>query len=154
MKGLLIILSLFVSFSAVSASIEMKPFANEQHEKRYNHIIDELRCLVCQNQNIAGSNAGLAQDLRKKVHQMILDGEDDETIYEFMVSRYGDFILYRPPFNLSTLLLWIGPFILLVMGLFILTRFIRNRKKVVVVELSDEEKEKLKELLKENKESS
>lgn len=154
MRGVLIILSLFVSLSTVNASVEMNKFTNEQQEDRYNHIIEELRCLVCQNQNIAGSNAGLAQDLRKKVHTMILAGNDDDAIYEFMVSRYGDFILYRPPFNLSTFILWIGPFILLVMGLFILMRFIRNRKKVVVVELSNEEKEKLKELLKENKESS
>lgn len=154
MRGVLIILSLFVSLSTVNASVEMNKFTNEQQEDRYNHIIEELRCLVCQNQNIAGSNAGLAQDLRKKVHTMILAGNDDDAIYEFMVSRYGDFILYRPPFNLSTFILWIGPFILLVMGLFILMHFIRNRKKVVVVELSNEEKEKLKELLKENKESS
>jgi cytochrome c-type biogenesis protein CcmH len=154
MKGLLIILSLLISLSTVNASVDIKQFANEQQEKRYKHIIQELRCLVCQNQNIAGSNAGLAQDLRKKVHQMILAGNDDEAIYEFMVSRYGDFVLYRPPFNLSTLLLWLGPFIIFAIGLFVLMRFIRNRKKVVVTELSNEEKEKLKKLLKENKESN
>lgn len=154
MKGLLIVLTLLFSFSATYAAVEIKKFDNEQQEQRYNYIIDELRCLVCQNQNIAGSNAGLAQDLRKQVHKMIMAGEDDEAIFDFMVTRYGDFVLYRPPFKASTFFLWVGPFIIFAFGLFVLIRFIRQRKKVVVAELSSTEKEKLKQLLNKDKEQS
>lgn len=152
MKGLFIVLVLLFSFSASYAAVEIKKFDNEQQEQRYKYIIDELRCLVCQNQNIADSNAGLAQDLRKQVHKMIMAGEDDETIFDFMVTRYGDFVLYRPPFKASTFFLWIGPFIIFALGLFVLIRFIRQRKKVVVTELSNNDKEKLKQLLNKDKE--
>ena len=154
MKGLLIVLTLLFSFSASYAAVEIKKFDNEQQEQRYKYIIDELRCLVCQNQNISGSNAGLAQDLRKQVHKMILAGEDDEAIFDFMVTRYGDFVLYRPPFKASTFFLWVGPFIIFALGVFVLIRFIRQRKKVVVTELSSTDKEKLKQLLNKDKEQS
>lgn len=154
MKGLIVVLTLFFSFSTLHASVEIKKFENEQQEQRYKYIIDELRCLVCQNQNISGSNAGLAQDLRKQVHKMILAGEDDEAIFDFMVTRYGDFVLYRPPFKASTFFLWVGPFMIFVLGLFVLIRFISKRKKIVVAELSSAEKEKLKQLLNKDKEQS
>ena len=152
MKGIIIVLTLLFSFNALYAAVEIKKFDNEQQEQRYKYIIDELRCLVCQNQNIAGSDAGLAKDLRKQVHKMILAGEDDEAIFDFMVTRYGDFVLYRPPFKTSTFLLWVGPFIIFALGLFVLIRFIRQRKKVVVTELSSTDKEKLKQLLNKDKE--
>ena len=152
MKGLFIVLALLFSFSASYAAVEIKKFDNEQQEQRYKYIIDELRCLVCQNQNIADSNAGLAQDLRKQVHKMIVAGEDDEAIFNFMVTRYGDFVLYRPPFKASTFFLWVGPFIIFALGLFVLIRFIRQRKKVVVTDLSNTDKEKLKQLLNKDKE--
>ena len=154
MKGLLIILTLLFSLSTLNAAVELKQFKNAEQEQRYKNIIDELRCLVCQNQNLADSNAGLAQDLRKQVHKMILAGEDDEAIFDFMVTRYGDFVLYRPPFKATTFLLWVGPFIIFVFGLFMLIRFIRQRKKVVVTELNSGDKEKLKQLLNEDKEQS
>ena len=147
MKSLIIIITLLFSLAPLNAAVEMKKFDNEQQEQRYQHIIDELRCLVCQNQNISGSNAGLAQDLRNQVHKMILEGKDDETIYEFMVTRYGDFVLYRPPFKATTFFLWVGPFIIFIVGLFVLIRFIRQREKVIVKELSSSDKEKLNQLM-------
>lgn len=147
MKRLIIVLSLFFSLSALNATVEVKQFKNEKQEQRYHRIIDELRCLVCQNQNISGSNAGLAKDLRKQVYKMIIAGEDDAAIFDFMVTRYGDFVLYRPPFNITTLFLWLGPFIILALGMFVLIRFIRQREKVIVKELSGNDKEKLKKLL-------
>jgi len=147
MKKLFIILTLLLSFSSVNAEVEVKVFTSEQQEQRYKHIIDELRCLVCQNQNISGSNAGLAKDLRKQVYKMIQAGDEDEAIFDFMVTRYGDFVLYRPPFKASTFLLWVGPFIIFAIGLFVLIRFIGQRKKKVVSELSDDDKEKLKKLM-------
>jgi len=151
MKTLILSLALFLSFSSLNAAVDVRKFSTPEQEQRYKHIIDELRCLVCQNQNISGSNAGLAQDLRKQVYKMILAGDDDEKIFDFMVTRYGDFVLYRPPVKASTFLLWLGPFIIFVLGLFVLIRFIRQRKKVVVTELSSAEKEKLKQLLNEDK---
>lgn len=152
MKNFIIFCVLFFSFSSLNAEVEVKKFNNLKQEQRYKYIIDELRCLVCQNQNIAGSNAGLAKDLREQVHKMILQGKNDEEIFDFMVTRYGDFVLYRPPFKVSTFLLWIGPFIILILGLFVLIRFIRQREKVVVKQLNSSDKEKLKQLM--NKEST
>ena len=154
MKGLFIVLTLLFSLSTLNAAVEIKQFKNAEQEQRYKNIIDELRCLVCQNQNLADSNAGLAVDLRNKVYKMILAGDDDEAIYDYMVTRYGDFVLYRPPFKATTFLLWVGPFIIFALGLFVLIRFIRQRKKVVVTELNSGDKEKLKQLLNEDKEQS
>ena len=110
------------------ASLEMLSFANPQQETRYKKIIAELRCLVCQNQNLADSNADLAQDLRKKTHAMILAGQTNAQIIDFMVARYGDFVRYRPPFNPSTALLWISPALLLALGLGILWRVTRRSR--------------------------
>lgn len=147
MKGIILLLTLFFSSATLNASVEIRQFDNEQQEERYKRLIKELRCAVCQNQNISDSNAGLAQDLRKQVYKMIMAGEEDDAIFDFMVKRYGDFVLYRPPFNTTTLLLWLGPFIILVLGLFVLINFIRQREKNVVKEISGKDKEKLKKLL-------
>ena len=149
MKKIVMILSLFVVLtSSVYAAVEVKKFKKPEHEQRYKELIIELRCVVCQNQNIAESNAALAKDLRKQVFKMINAEKSDDEILEFMVARYGDFILYRPAFNSMTFLLWVGPFIIFIIGLYILVSFIRQRKKNIVNELTNEEKEKLKQLLK------
>ena len=96
-------------------------------EKRLQALSEELRCLVCQNQTIADSNAELAQDLRREVRGMIKDGKSDQQIIDFMVTRYGDFVLYRPPVKGITLLLWGGPVALLILGLIMLVRYQRRR---------------------------
>jgi cytochrome c-type biogenesis protein CcmH len=152
MRVLMIVLTLFISVSILEASVEVKKFKNQQQEQRYKNLINELRCLVCQNQNLAGSDAGLAQDLRKQVYKMINAGQSDKEILEFMVTRYGDFVLYRPPFKATTFFLWIGPFIILAIGLFALIRFIVQRKKVLITKLTDNDKEKIKQLLDQDKE--
>ena len=157
MKGLLMVLSLFFFFNSVAINAkvdDIKGFSSYKEELRYNNLIDELRCLVCQNQNLAGSNSGLAQDLRKKVYDMISSGKSNDEIKEFMVTRYGDFILYRPPFNATTFILWVGPFVILIFAIFVLLRFIRQRKNIVVTTLNNSDKEKLKLLLKEDKEQT
>ena len=147
MKKLIIILSLLVSMSMLEAAVEVKQFQKPEHEHRYKNLINEFRCVVCQNQNIADSNAALAQDLRKQVYKMINSGKSDDEIMEFMVARYGDFVLYRPQFNSMTFLLWVGPFIIFIIGLYFLISFIRQRKKIIVTELSNTDKEKIKRLL-------
>ena len=109
-----------------STSANIVVFSDSEHEKRYRDIISELRCLVCQNQNLADSNADLAKDLRKKTYDMIIAGYSDEQIMEFMVTRYGDFVRYKPPFNRSTIILWIAPGVLLVSGVTIIWSITRR----------------------------
>jgi len=154
MRSLLIALALLLSFShPLLAGVEVKEFDSPQQEQRYKKLVDELRCLVCQNQNLADSNASLAIDLRNQVYKMINEGQSDKEIMDFMVTRYGDFVLYRPPFKTSTFFLWVGPFIIFIIGFFVLIRFIRQRKNVVST-LTDNDKEKLKQLLDEDKEQT
>jgi len=95
-------------------------------DQRVAAIAAELRCLVCQNQSIAESNADLAVDLRRQIREQLKEGRSERDVLDFMVQRYGDFVLYRPPLKASTLLLWGGPFLLLVLGIFLLARKIRS----------------------------
>lgn len=147
MKSLLFLLAVLISIP-LQAGVEVHKFDNPALEKRYSVLINELRCLVCQNQNLADSNAELAQDLRKQVIEMLDSGKTDTEIVDFMVNRYGDFVLYRPPLKTSTLLLWLGPFVLLLLAIVVLVRFIRTRASQTPVSLSDEERRKVQDLLK------
>lgn len=99
-------------------------------EARMVKIAEELRCLVCQNQTIASSNAGLAVDLRNQVREMLRRGDTDRQIIDYMTARYGDFVLYRPPLKGTTALLWFGPGVLLVGGLLILFLVLRRRSRM------------------------
>lgn len=117
----------------VSAEFEVLSFSISENEARYKQLIAELRCLVCQNQNIASSNADLAKDLRQQVYTRIKDGQTDEEIIAFMVARYGEFVLYKPPLNSRTAVLWIGPFVLLAIGIWVMIRVIRSRGVEAVV---------------------
>jgi cytochrome c-type biogenesis protein CcmH len=96
-------------------------------EQRLVAIADEMRCLVCQNESLAGSRAPLAMDLRREIRKLIEEGRTDAEIVEFLVTRYGDFVRYRPPFRPSTWLLWIGPFLFLLLGVGVLVRTVRRR---------------------------
>jgi cytochrome c-type biogenesis protein CcmH len=96
-------------------------------EKRVHTLSQELRCLVCQNQTLADSNAPLAVDLRNQVREQLAAGRSEQDVIDFMVARYGDFVLYRPPLKASTVLLWAGPFLFLVLGAFLLVRRLTRR---------------------------
>ena len=122
----LLVVGVFASSTMSFAAIEMYQFSNAEDEIRYQKMIAELRCLVCQNQNLADSNAELAQDLRAKTFEMINAGASNNEIAEFMVARYGDFVLYRPPLKGQTLLLWIGPFGILLIALVVFFITIRR----------------------------
>ena len=113
---------------AAQARVEVHTFDSAEQEDRYNKLIAELRCLVCQNQNLADSNAELAVDLRRKTYEMVKQDKSESEIADYMVDRYGEFVLYRPPFNSNTLLLWVGPFIILLVGVSLLIRTIRRRR--------------------------
>jgi cytochrome c-type biogenesis protein CcmH len=120
-------------------------------EQRMIHITEELRCLVCQNESLAGSHADLAEDLRREVRGLIREGKSDDEVKEFLVSRYGDFVLYRPPMKATTALLWLGPFVLAIVGLIALILYLRRRSlSVVDAVLNDEDKQRAEALLKEN----
>ncbi len=125
----------------LAAAEEARPLAdNPQAEERLKRLAVELRCLVCQNQTLADSNAPLAEDLRREVREMIAKDMSDKDIIDFLVARYGDFVLYRPPLKATTTLLWLGPFLLLIAGATTLVLVLRRRqKKLVDVALSDEE---------------
>lgn len=137
-KILLIIAFFCLSITSVQA-IEYKAFTDKQQEATYNELIDELRCLVCQNQTIADSNADLAKDLRQKVYTLLQQGKSREQIVDFMTDRYGDFVLYNPPFKAKTSLLWLAPVVFLVLGLVVMIVIIRKRNAVPTVTETVEE---------------
>jgi cytochrome c-type biogenesis protein CcmH len=119
-------------------------------EQRLIVISEEMRCLVCQNESLAGSRSDLAMDLRRELRNLIKQGKTDAEIREFMVSRYGDFVLYRPPVKPSTWLLWAGPFGLMVLGVVVLFVYLRRRNaELPSNELTDEERKRAEALLQE-----
>jgi cytochrome c-type biogenesis protein CcmH len=128
MRLLLLTLLLVVGAGAYAAGVEVREFASPEQEARYKHLIAELRCTVCQNQNIAESNAELATDLRRKTYELIKQGQSDQQILDYMVERYGNFVLYRPPLTAGTLLLWVGPFLVAAFGGFLLLRVLQKRR--------------------------
>ncbi|MBA3033985.1 MAG: cytochrome c-type biogenesis protein CcmH [Gammaproteobacteria bacterium] len=129
---------------------EAAPLAEDPAvEQRLIHISEELRCLVCQNESLAGSQAELAQDLRREVRELIKQGNSDQQVKDFLVSRYGDFVLYRPQLKPTTWLLWGGPFVLLIVGLVVLVTYLRRRSKLIIeAPLSEEDRKRAEVLLK------
>jgi len=117
-------------------------------DKRVIDLAAELRCLVCQNQSLAESNAGLAVDLRNQIREQLARGASEREVVDFMVARYGDFVLYRPPLKASTFFLWFGPFVLLIAGIYVLIRRIR-RQRTMNGQLSEADRLRAEQLLKE-----
>lgn len=138
---------LFFLSSHVFAEIEIYQFATPELESRYQMLTEELRCLVCQNQNIADSHAELAQDLRRKVYEKLNTGESNEQIINYMTERYGDFVLYRPPFNIKTVILWLAPVLTLLFGGIGFWSLLKRRKENTAPTLSAKEREHLNKLL-------
>jgi len=123
----LILLSLLTSAPAVFAIDTGKSFDDPVLQARYESIIAEVRCLVCQNESIKDSNAFLASDLRREISRMLEKGMTDAEVYDFLVDRYGEFVLYRPRASGKTLILWIAPGLLLLGGAYQLARIVRRR---------------------------
>ena len=134
------------SVALVLLCLSTLAWGDEALERRVTSLAHELRCLVCQNQTIADSNAPLAVDLRNQIRSQMAAGKSDREIVDFMVERYGDFVLYRPPFKATTLFLWAGPFLFMVLGLFFLIRFVRQRQ-VPPPQLTDADRAKAAKLL-------
>ena len=123
-------------------SIEAKDFKSPDQERRYQALIGDIRCPVCQGQSIGGSNSSLAKDLREHVRQMVLSNKSNEEIYQFMVDRYGDFVVFKPPINWKTYLLWFAPLVFLVFCFIYLIRSTRAKDEIVTVSSGDIEKAK------------
>lgn len=147
MKRLLILLLCLLPVFAYAN--EAKDMADDPVlEKRMIGLAQNLRCLVCQNESLASSHSGLAEDLRREVREQMTKGLTDQEIIDYLVSRYGDFVLFDPPVKRYTLLLWYGPFVLLIIGLIGLVVQLRKRKKdIVEVQLSAEDAHRASDLL-------
>ena len=129
---LILTLTLSVSVFAQRSPVqEPLVFESMLQEDRFNQLTLELRCLVCQNQNLADSDAQLAHDLRAEVHEMLVAGKSDDEIKQFMVERYGDFVLYRPPVQKNTYLLWLAPLALLLIGGVVLRSSVKKRSALL-----------------------
>lgn len=125
-----LILMCFLFSLPSHAVIETYRFATEQQRILYDELVRELRCVVCQNQNLIDSNAPLAQDLRQQIYQMVQHEQaDKETVIKFMTQRYGDFVLYKPPLQPNTVLLWFAPLLMLLLGVVMVVRFVRQTQK-------------------------
>ena len=119
----------------------------EQYESRYKKLIDQLRCLVCQNETLADSDAELAADLRREIREKMVKGESDEQITVFLVERYGDFVLYNPPVKPTTVMFWYGPFALLALGVLIAIITVRRRGRTTPPSLSAAHHQQVQDLL-------
>ena len=134
---------LLLLFQATFAeSIEAKDFESLDQESRYQALIENIRCPVCQGQSIGGSNSSLAKDLREQVRQMILSNKSNKEIYQFMVDRYGDFVVFKPPISWKTYLLWFAPLVFLVFCMIYLIRSTRAKDEIVAYSSVDIEKAK------------
>ncbi|HEY1771647.1 MAG TPA: cytochrome c-type biogenesis protein [Gammaproteobacteria bacterium] len=127
MKRLLTALMLLCATGMAHAIDSQPPFPDPALQARYETLTHELRCLVCQDETVADSNAELAADFRRQIHDMVAAGKTDEEIKSYMVGRYGDFVLYKPPVQSNTALLWVGPFILLLIALIVVSLVVRRR---------------------------
>jgi cytochrome c-type biogenesis protein CcmH len=132
-KLVLVAMMVLTSFAWAQVEVNQEPlvFESEEQQQRFNDLTEELRCLVCQNQNLADSDAPLAHDLRDEIFTMMQSGQDDEQIKSFLVERYGDFVLYRPPVKGNTLVLWLAPALLLLGGAIVVYVSVNRRKHLL-----------------------
>lgn len=149
-KIMIIIFWLLMGTSAFAVGVDEKRLSDPAEEARAQEIMKQLRCLVCQNQSIVDSDAGLAKDIRIIVRERILAGDTDQQVLTFMTERYGDWVLLKPPFDGATIILWLSPLLLLGVGFIIIIRNQRNRKMATSAPLSDEEQKRIAQLLNEN----
>jgi len=143
---LAVILGLF-ALAAHSYTLATFKFDDPAKDEEFRQLTEQIRCLVCQNESLAGSNAELAEDLRREIYEMMLAGKDREQIVSFLVARYGDFVLYDPPMKLSTYPIWFGPFLLLAIAGFVLYRVLTRKRSAPEAELSEEDEKRVSALL-------
>jgi len=150
MKILKIVLFLglfLMSGFAGATALSSYTFKDKAEEQAFRELTAKIRCLVCQNQSLADSDADLASDLRREIYALWKENKSEDEILDFLVSRYGDFVLYDPPFKPSTYILWFGPFFLLIIGGYVLSRVLKSKTEDQEVELTEEDQKRLKALL-------
>ncbi|ADE14026.1 cytochrome C biogenesis protein [Nitrosococcus halophilus Nc 4] len=147
-RRLLLVITL-MGTQAFAADPAIFEFDDPTQAARFQQLAEELRCLVCQNQSLADSHADLAGDLRREIHQKMQEGATNEEIVDFLVQRYGDFVLYRPPIRPTTYLLWFGPALLLVLGFGVFIVSMRRRNQSLTPTLSEAEHRRMAKLLEE-----
>lgn len=141
-----LLFALFLALPA-QASFDNFDFSGDVTEKRFQNLVSKLRCLVCQNESLAGSQAELAKDLRREVYDLMMSGKNDSEVVDFLINRYGDFVLYQPPLRPSTWLLWIGPFVFFALAAFLLLRRLAKRSKMQEASLDETDRAKVQQLL-------
>ena len=156
MKRFILLLSIVASLPGLSLAKEAQPAsADPALEERVMNLSRELRCLVCQNETLADSRADLAEDLRNQIREQMKAGKSDKEIVAYLTQRYGKFILYNPPIDPTTYLLWFGPFVLLIAGLFVLFRYLKQRRELITDQpLSTDERQRAETLLDTDKEKT
>ncbi|MCG8023762.1 MAG: cytochrome c-type biogenesis protein CcmH [Candidatus Thiodiazotropha endolucinida] len=148
MRLFVLIFTLLLALPAVqAATLADYSFDEPGKAEDFRDIIEEMRCLVCQNESLAGSNAELAIDLRNEIYEMMKSGQEKEDIINFMVARYGDFVLYSPPLKPTTYPIWFGPLVVFLVGGVVLFRILKRKSVARETELSTEEEQRLNRLL-------
>jgi cytochrome c-type biogenesis protein CcmH len=151
MKQSLTLLLLLLAFLAAplpaDVTLESFTFPTPEQEEQFRQLIGQLRCLVCQNETLADSDADLAHDLRQEIYEMKKSGKSDQEVIDYLVKRYGDFVLYKPPVKPSTYLIWYGPFVLLGVASVLLVRAVGRQRQVDEPAISAEERKRLDQLL-------
>jgi cytochrome c-type biogenesis protein CcmH len=146
-KALLFSMLLLAGSAASAYTLEEFTFDSPQQQAEFRELIGKLRCLVCQNESLAGSQAELAQDLRKEVYRMMRAGQSQDEVLDFLVARYGDFVLYDPPLKPSTYVLWFGPFLLIGIGAVFMVRALLRKKATPDAGISEDDRRRLQDLL-------
>jgi cytochrome c-type biogenesis protein CcmH len=151
-KRQVVLLLFILMVSPLNWAKEALPVAeNPEIEKRMIALSEELRCLVCQNESLAGSRSDFAKDIRREIREQLMEDKSNKEITDFLVARYGDFVLYRPPVRTNTMLLWFGPFIFLLIGVCVLIFYLKQRRKSLQESpLSNEQLKQAENLLKES----
>lgn len=149
MRLITLLVAALLSFSA-AAAIDTYKFSSVEQEQQYRELTEQLRCPKCQNNSIADSNAIIAEDMRTKVYELMMQGQDKQQVIGYMVARYGNFVTYEPPVTAATLILWVGPLLfVLIGGAVVILRTRHRRASVVNQEFSEQEQQRLAALLKE-----
>jgi cytochrome c-type biogenesis protein CcmH len=148
LRILVLLFALFSVYPTFSGTLAEYKFDNPDQSQDFRSLIEKMRCLVCQNESLAGSDAELAHDLRNEIYDMVKAGKSHDQVIEFMVARYGDFVLYDPPIKPSTYPLWFGPLILFLIGAVLLARAVRRKKQSQETTLTTDEEQRLASLIK------
>jgi cytochrome c-type biogenesis protein CcmH len=152
-RALILCFICFFSLASLqAATLAEYTFEDQETSEDFRAIIEEMRCLVCQNESLAGSNAELAVDLRNEIYEMMKSGQSKSEVIDFMVARYGDFVLYSPPIKPSTYPIWFGPLIVFLIGGVVLFRIVRRKNQSRETELTEEEQQRLENLLNQSNE--